>query len=397
MFENTEEMFHLVLKHRIFINAINPKDPEITVLQNAVVEMICEQPSWGEKMPKSWIHLEMVINKKVEKGSKVIPFKMVEEINQDNPVKVLSKEEIVLFLQVQHAQGNIIYFPLPGLRDYIVISPSYVIDAFTSIVTDKRFCTGMRLRSLQSMNRDGMLDKLDINIIWKSTEFLKHKDFIICLMCHLDILAEPRIYNPENHSLIPSPFYYVPSMVSKGGYPSFLENEDLASRSVGLSFKFHSTILPSAIGNRFMACCLDMWEVKSINQEKLFFSGLVVLIINRALALLVSVKEQRIDAFLIHSASRYQIIPDLAASIRECLSDTLDRISDSYKIASGGNTAAGNNRAFHVEFTCNHVTSPCYFDGEKNNTCLHTNKPLLESSIVWYVDKVSNLLNSIQV
>jgi hypothetical protein len=31
---------------------------------------------------------------------------MLEEINQDNPVKVLSKEEIVLFLQVQHAQGN---------------------------------------------------------------------------------------------------------------------------------------------------------------------------------------------------------------------------------------------------------------------------------------------------
>jgi hypothetical protein len=42
----------------------------------------------------------MVINKKVEKGSKVITFKMVEEINQDNPVKVLNKEEIVLFLQV---------------------------------------------------------------------------------------------------------------------------------------------------------------------------------------------------------------------------------------------------------------------------------------------------------
>ena len=395
MFENTEEMFHLVLKHRIFINAINPKDPEITVLQNAVVEMICGQPSWGVKMPKPWIHLEMVIHKKVEKGFKVIPFKMVEEINQDNPVKVLSKEEIVLFLQVQHAQGNIIYFPLPGLRDYIVISPSYVIDAFKTIVTDKRFCTGMRLKSLKSMNRDGILEKQDINTILKSPEFLKHKDFIICLMCHLDILAEPRVYNPVDHSLIPSTFYYVPSMVSRAGYPSFLENEDTAS--VGLSFKFHSTTLPSAIGYRFMACCLEMWEVKTIDQEKLFFSGLVVLIINRELTLRVSVKEQRIDAFLIHSASRHQIIPDLAASIRECLSDTLDRISDSYKVASGGNTGAGNNRAFHVEYTCNHVKSPCYFDGEENNTCLHTNKPLLESSTVWRVEKVSEILNPIQV
>jgi hypothetical protein len=391
MFDNTEEMFHLVLKHRIFINATNPKDPEITVLQNAIVEMICEQPSWGGKMPKPWIHLEMVINKKVENGSKVIPFKMVEEINQGNPVKVLNKEEIVLFLQVQHAQGNIIYFPLPGLRDYIVISPSYVIDAFKSIVTDKMFCRGMRHRSLKLMNQDGILYKLDSNKIWKSTEFLKHKDFIICLMCHLDILAEPRVYNPVNHSSIPSQFYYVPSMVSREGNPSFLENEDLASKSVGLSFKFHCRILPSAIGYRFMACCLGMWEVKTINDEKLLFSGLVVLIINRELMLLVRVKEQRIDTFLIHSASRHQIIPDLAGSIRECLSDTLDRISDSYKIASGGNTGGGNNRAFHVEFTCNHVTSPCYFDGEENNTCRHTNKPLLESSTIWSVDKVSKI------
>ena len=111
----------------------------------------------------------MVINKKVEKGSKVIPFKMVEEINQDNPVKVLNKEEIVLFLQVQHAQGNIIYFPLPGLRDYVVISPSYVIDVFTSIVTDKMFCIVKRLTCLQSMSRDGIMYKLDINIIWEST------------------------------------------------------------------------------------------------------------------------------------------------------------------------------------------------------------------------------------
>jgi hypothetical protein len=43
--------------------------------------------------------------------------------------------------------------------------------------------------SLQSMNRDGILEKQDINTLWKSTEFLKHKDFIICLMCHLDILV----------------------------------------------------------------------------------------------------------------------------------------------------------------------------------------------------------------
>jgi hypothetical protein len=60
------------------------------------------------------------LNKKVEKGSKVITFKMVEEINQDNPVKVLNKEEIVLFLQVQHAQGNINPY-VSGIRSISIL------------------------------------------------------------------------------------------------------------------------------------------------------------------------------------------------------------------------------------------------------------------------------------
>jgi hypothetical protein len=60
MFENTEEMFHLVLQHRIFINAMNPEDPEITVVQNAIVEMICEQPTETRKGEVYDISLSML-------------------------------------------------------------------------------------------------------------------------------------------------------------------------------------------------------------------------------------------------------------------------------------------------------------------------------------------------
>jgi hypothetical protein len=60
---------------------------------------------------------------------------------------------------------------------------------------------------------------------------------------------------------------------------------------------------------------------------------------------------------------------------RECLSDTLDRISDSYKIASGGNSGAGNNRAFHVEFTCNHTSDTIICNYKPNrpwmDICIH--------------------------
>jgi hypothetical protein len=49
------------------------------------------------------------------------------------------------------------------------------------------------------MNQDGILRKQDIDTIWKrNKELLKHKDYLIALMCHLDILAEPRIYHPDS-------------------------------------------------------------------------------------------------------------------------------------------------------------------------------------------------------
>jgi hypothetical protein len=39
----------------------------------------------------------------------------------------------------------------------------------------------------------------------------------------------------------------------------------------------------------------------------------------------------------------------------------------------------------------------CYFNGEENDTCIHTNNPLLESSTIWFVEKVSKILNPSQM
>ena len=79
--------------------------------------------------------------------------------------------------------------------------------------------------------------------------------------------------------------------------------------------------------------------------------------INKSLMLLVQMKEQRVDIFLIHETSRFQIIPDMAASIRECLNGTLYRILDSYKLSSAGLDVDTESVPFHLEYTCNHVES----------------------------------------
>ena len=395
-------MPHLVLQHRLFINALDPHDPEIETLKDAIVELMYQQPSWGEKIPKAWIHLEMMINKNIKNGVKVMHLDTLQELNRENSVQSLNSKELDVFLKIQHAQGNIMYFHLPGLQDHIIISPPYLVDALSSIVTHKQFCIGQRLHVLKSMNQDGILRKQDIDTIWKrNKELLKHKDYLIALMCHLDILAEPRIYHPESDHLLQSDFFFVPSLVTQTDLTSFLKQDNLNHRCLGISFKFHSSVLPPAIGFRFISCCVDMWEVLVYENQRMLFSGMTVVCINKSLMLLVQMKEQRVDIFLIHETSRFQIIPDMAASIRECLNDTLYRISDSYKLSSAGLDVDTDSLPFHLEYTCNHVESPCYH-GEQNDWMCegHGENLSLESFKLWFVDRVciyQNIIHLVQV
>ena len=383
-------MPHLVLQHRLFINALDPHDPEIETLKDAIVEIMYQQPSWGEKIPKAWIHLEMMINKNIKNGVKVMHLNTLQELNRENPLQSLNNKELDVFLKIHHAQGNIIHFHLPGLQDHIIISPPYLVDALSSIVTHKQFCIGQRLRVLKLMNQDGILRKQDIDTIWKrNKELLKHKDYLIALMCHLDILAEPRIYHPDSDHLLHSDFFFVPSLVTQTDSTSFLKQDNLNLRSLGISFKFHSSVLPPAIGFRFISCCVEMWEVVTYENQKMLFSGMTVVCINKSLMLVVQMKEQRVDIFLIHETSRFQIIPDMAASIRECLNDTLYRISNSYKLSSAGLDVDTESVLFHLEYTCNHVESPCYHGEQTDWVCERHGESLsLESFKLWFVDRV---------
>ncbi len=348
MFTNTPAIKHLVLTHKIFINAVDKNDPGYTILKAALVEIICSQPSWGEKLPKAWIPLQLAINTNVEDGVRILSIEKLREVNKENPVQVLSEKELQVFLKLLHSQGDIIHFPLPGLRDFIILSPSYFVDVLRSLVTDSSFCKGSRRRTVEMINKNGILKKEDIDKIWKKKpEFMKHKNHLLPLMEHLDILANPRQYK-ETGDLMTADFYYVPSLVKTLDQSNYLK-QGLESRMIGLSFKFHSVVMPPAIGYRLIASCLDMYDVKTYDGQLMLFSGMVVVRVQKALDLLIQMKHDRIDIFLIHETSRFHIIPDVATGISECLNDVLMRISDSYNTVSSG-TGAEKLIPFHIEY-----------------------------------------------
>lgn len=385
MFKGTSAMKHLVLEHRIFLNAMSPEDPGYEQLKNVLVELVCNQPTWGEKLPKPWIHLKMMINRAVEKGKTIMTMSALEDINRENPVQVLSDKDLQLFLKMLHAQGEIIYFPLAELRDYIVISPEFLVDALRSLVTDPSFCSGHRYETLVSINRNGLLKQKDIDIIWKNRKkVLQHKQFLLKLLKHLDVIAVPRNYDKDGEHKTPD-FYYVPSLVSVTDDTNYFKACE--SRALGISFRFASKILPPAIGYRLIASCVDMFEIQKYNGRLMLFSGMVVLNLKKGLDIAVFLRPERVDLFLLHDVSRVHIVRDTAAGMKECLNDILKSILENYK-ASTSETEGIPDIPFTVEYPCFNCSSPCYTNKTEERTCTHGCKMTKDVFDVWKINKV---------
>jgi hypothetical protein len=135
LFKDHEGRDHLVLEHRVFVNAMDKNDPEIENLKKIITELTFNHPSWGERMPNAWIPLELEIAELTAEGKQILSLKDIEELNNASEVSTLSSKDLKTFLQIQHSLGKIVYFDTPQLKDYVVISPLYMVEVMKSFVT----------------------------------------------------------------------------------------------------------------------------------------------------------------------------------------------------------------------------------------------------------------------
>ena len=114
---------------------MDKNDPEIEILKKIITELTFNHPCWGERMPNAWVPLELEIAELTAEGKQILSLKEIEELNNDSEVSTLSSEDLKTFLQIQHSLGKIVYFDTPQLKDYIVLSPLYMVEVMRSFVT----------------------------------------------------------------------------------------------------------------------------------------------------------------------------------------------------------------------------------------------------------------------
>ncbi|CAG2187826.1 unnamed protein product [Mytilus edulis] len=146
MFSGSMLLSHLVIKDQIFVNAKNARDPEMAKIKKIITEQAFQQPTWGQELPKCFIPLDVEFDSLLSRNIPLITIEHMRKINSLQPVRPLTEDEMKVFLKFQHSVGRILYFEEPKLDECIILAPTHLIDAFKSIVTDRRFCAGDRLR-----------------------------------------------------------------------------------------------------------------------------------------------------------------------------------------------------------------------------------------------------------
>ncbi|XP_063417516.1 uncharacterized protein LOC134700074 [Mytilus trossulus] len=364
MFHQTSFMQHLVLEDKIFVNAQDKYDPEMTNLKGAIISESERQPTWGEPLPKCFIPLELEFASLIRQGNPLITLEHLKKINALQPIRPLSETELKVFLKFQHSIGKLLYFDEHKLDDRIILSPTLLIDAFKSIVTDKRFCQGDKKREelWDVMDKKGVVSKPIIEQIWKKKKykkFYKDKDYLLDVMTHLDILAEPKKYDLDRNR-IPADFYYVASMVRAEDDSGYLQSAGFTTRSIAIAFQSSSLMIPPALSFRFISYCLYIWAVKTYgdtNKDMLFHrSG--VFTIDSSLDMYIACEDERIVVRLVHATSNTLIMRDVASSIYECLTSALEKISQLYIRTSSDQTQT-SDASFMTRICCNSPNNSC--------------------------------------
>ncbi|KAK3596734.1 hypothetical protein CHS0354_036358 [Potamilus streckersoni] len=219
-------------------------------------------------------------------GVKVIPYSLLEKLNQEGTVNIESREELDLFLRFQHDIGNILYFGTKELKEQIMLDPQWLIHALRTLITAedfilKRVKKPTVIRKWREFSKTGKLTQELIDAIWtkeEHKEILDNKDHILPLMEKLNIITRPRSYSEDQMEVKVENYFLAPCMlrqttpkeiISPDPHPE-IENSPV------LCCVFIEKFLPSPIFHRLIASCLSHWPIAEKKSENLIFCGCCV-------------------------------------------------------------------------------------------------------------------------
>lgn len=181
-----------------YISNISQSEDAFNALRQIIFEIASEADEmdmWGYEYPVRWIFLEKILNKRRKNDENVLKFDVIMEEAKKSPPRIKSENELVLFLKFQHDIGNLIFYDVDGLKDYVVLNPSWLLDAFKCIICAnefKQFSTQRNSKALQKFAETGKISTDLCKRLFedKSKEHAIHTSFVLGVMEKFDIIVQ---------------------------------------------------------------------------------------------------------------------------------------------------------------------------------------------------------------
>ncbi|XP_052094022.1 uncharacterized protein LOC127730016 [Mytilus californianus] len=197
-------------------------------------------------------------------GTVIISFSKILDMAARTLKPIRKTEEIDLFLRYQHEIGNLIYFS--DIPDYIILDPQWLANAFSAIVTAKKFQLELLgYDEWDAFQRTGMLKTGLLNAIFtkqpKNIQY--YKDHVIMVMEKFDIIIRPKTATGEDRSK-EERHYFVPCMIKTAALSNIdvLCKVPIGGKTSCLCFVFN--FLPRAFINHLIVSYIRTFTTSKV-------------------------------------------------------------------------------------------------------------------------------------
>lgn len=271
----------------------------------------------------------------------------------DQPIKETG--QLKLFLKYHHAKGTLVYFDEKLLKEYIVVNPSYLIDAFRCIITSKSFCKwNVKLQPLwDKLFETAVLENDLLTEVWKKDgekDFFENSSILLKFLERHRILSELKETDESTKELVGLNMYMIPSLLKRNCqeevWRSFLRGKQCTRAILGFNLE-HEEIL-NIIYERIIAAALGRWPPIGFKDQYLVFQNVGFFKLNFQHAGQIAVKERKgIELSVVSQCPPSEVEATVCFHFREFVELVITH-------EFGKLHSDERNKPFKIYYKCNH-------------------------------------------
>ncbi|XP_066289261.1 uncharacterized protein [Branchiostoma lanceolatum] len=202
----------------------NPEDPEVSELRAFILDLARQQSYMGERIPVKWLELKSKLQDMHNQGKRYCSLQEVMEAVDSPAVTTTPEENAISILTFWHLCGDIIFFPVPNLRDFVILEPQWFVDVCKTIITIPQYRDREVKEEWDRLQETGELQDHLIEYVWSHREealrynLIDHKQELLSMMEKFDLVLQCHGRSEEESGSkfdVPGePTYFVPSLLT---------------------------------------------------------------------------------------------------------------------------------------------------------------------------------------